>query len=122
MTERQKGGHVALEKLRGVPSGRERITEGRKPLAKPVRGRPSSATVVEHLARALSVESETAACYRRMTSDWERACTTPRAGRGAERPRKTPWALYRSVGLESGGVVRFRGAGNERARGIHCVP
>jgi len=69
LTEWQKGGHIAWEELRTVVPDKERIAEGRKRLAKPMRGKPASATEVEYLKRALVAEKETSAFYRRMVSE-----------------------------------------------------
>jgi rubrerythrin len=69
LTEWQKGGQIALEELRSVVPDKERIAEGRKRLAKPMRGKPGSATEVEYLRRALAAEKETSAFYRRMVSE-----------------------------------------------------
>jgi len=69
LTEWQKGGHIALEELRTIVPDKGRIAEGRKRLAKPMRGKPASATEVEYLKRALVAEKETSAFYRRMVSE-----------------------------------------------------
>jgi rubrerythrin len=69
LTEWQKSGHVALVELRTVLPDKERIIEGRKRLAKPMRGKPVAPTEVEHLKRALAAEKETSAFYRQMVSE-----------------------------------------------------
>jgi rubrerythrin len=69
LTEWQKGGQIALEELRTIVPDKTRIAEGRKRLAKPMRGKTASATEVEHLRRALKAEQETSAFYRQMVSE-----------------------------------------------------
>ncbi|OGP85611.1 MAG: hypothetical protein A2Y95_06885, partial [Deltaproteobacteria bacterium RBG_13_65_10] len=69
LTEWRKDGHIALEELRTIVPDKGRIAEGRKRLAKPMRGKPASATEVEYLKRALVAEKETSAFYRRMVSE-----------------------------------------------------
>jgi rubrerythrin len=58
-----------LEELRTIVPDKGRIAEGRKRLAKPMRGKPASATEVEYLKRALVAEKETSAFYRRIVSE-----------------------------------------------------
>ena len=69
LTEWQKSGHIALEELRTIVPDKERIAEGRKRFARPVRSKAVSATEVEYLKRALDAEKETSAFYRRMVSE-----------------------------------------------------
>jgi rubrerythrin len=69
LTEWQKSGHIALAELRTILPDKERIMEGRKRMAKPMRGKPASPTEVEHLKRALAAERETSAFYRQMVSE-----------------------------------------------------
>ena len=69
LTEWQKSGHVALVELQTTVPDKALIAEGRKRLAKPMRGKPAAATEVEHLKRALAAEKETSAFYRKMVSE-----------------------------------------------------
>jgi rubrerythrin len=69
LSEWRKSGHIALEELRTAVPDKERIAEGRKRLAKPMRGKPTSPTEVEYLQRALAAERETSAFYRKMVSE-----------------------------------------------------
>jgi rubrerythrin len=69
LSEWEKGGHIVLEELRTIVPDKERIAEGRKRTAKPMRGKPASSTEVEYLQRALAAEKETSAFYRKMVSE-----------------------------------------------------
>ncbi len=69
LAEWQKSGHISLEEIETVVPSRERIAEGRKQAAKPMRGKAASATEVEYLERALAAEKETSAFYRKMVSE-----------------------------------------------------
>jgi len=69
LTEWKKSGHIAQEELRTIVPDKDRIAEGRKRMAKPMQGKPASATEVEYLQRALAAEKETSAFYRRMVSE-----------------------------------------------------
>ena len=69
LTEWQKGGQIALAELKSIVPDKARIAEGRKRLAKPMRGKAASSTEVEYLQRALAAEKETSAFYRKMVSE-----------------------------------------------------
>jgi rubrerythrin len=69
LTEWQKSGRIALEELRTIVPDKARIAEGRKRMAKPMRGKPASSTEVGYLQQALLAERETSAFYRRMVSE-----------------------------------------------------
>jgi rubrerythrin len=69
LSEWQKGGQIALAELQSIVPDKARIAEGRKRLAKPMRGKAASATEVEYLQRALAAEKETSAFYKKMVSE-----------------------------------------------------
>jgi rubrerythrin len=69
LSEWQKSGHISLEEIKTVVPSKARIAEGRKRLAKPMRGKAASSTEVEYLQRALAAEKETSAFYRKMVSE-----------------------------------------------------
>jgi rubrerythrin len=68
LSEWRKSGHIALEELRSIVPAKERIAEGRKRFARPVRSK-AAASEVEYLKKALVAEKETSAFYRRMVSE-----------------------------------------------------
>ncbi len=69
LSEWQKSGHISLEEIKSVVPSKERIAEGRKRAAKPMRGRSAATTEVDYLERALAAEKETSAFYRKMVSE-----------------------------------------------------
>jgi rubrerythrin len=69
LTEWRKSGHIALEELRTILPDKDRIMEGRKRIAKPMRTKATSPTEVEYLKQALAAEKETSAFYRQMVSE-----------------------------------------------------
>jgi len=69
LAEWQKSGHIDLEELRTVVPTTERIAEGRKRMAKSMRGKRPAMSEVEHLQRALAAEEETSAFYKQMVSE-----------------------------------------------------
>ena len=69
LSEWQKSGHISLEEIKSVVPSKERIAEGRKRAAKPMRGKSAPTTEVEYLERALAAEKETSAFYRKMVSE-----------------------------------------------------
>lgn len=69
LTEWQQSGHISLEEIETVVPSKERIAEGRKRMAKPLRGQPASSTEVDYLRKALAAEQETSAFYRRMVDE-----------------------------------------------------
>jgi rubrerythrin len=69
LAEWQKSGHIDLEELQTVVPSKERIVEGRKRMAKSMRGKRPAASEVEHLQQALAAEKVTSAFYRQMVSE-----------------------------------------------------
>lgn len=70
LKEWQKSGHVTVERLTTVVPDKARIKEGVARLAKEMKGKGVDHTAeVQLLQRALSMEVETSAFYRRMVSE-----------------------------------------------------
>jgi rubrerythrin len=70
LEEWRKGGQVTVERLDTIVPDRERIKQGVSRLAKELKGKKGDhAAEVQLLQRALSMEQETSAYYRRMVSE-----------------------------------------------------
>jgi rubrerythrin len=69
LAEWQASGHIHLEELKTVLPSRDRILEGRKRMAKAMKGTRPASSEVEHLQRALAAEKETSAFYRKMVAE-----------------------------------------------------
>ena len=69
LTEWQKSKNVSLEELKTIVPNKERIAEEQKQLTKSKQDTRARSPEAEYLRRALEVEKETFAFYRRMVSE-----------------------------------------------------